>query len=157
MNKKSYSLLFLLGVIIVDLVVLWVYWNRLPLHFTLILITTGLISIAGMAFITNSQMNEPPETITVIKNPLSDVITPRPTPKDPPPMLFCENNQGQITLTSAPGINSSDYGRLLSQIQPDIDIQYAGDNTAQQAVSKVGYTKLYWCEDRPYIINFTRL
>ena len=84
-------------------------------------------------------------------------------PKDPPPMVFAVNDQGNFDLADINGKilnigfgpNPKTYINLLDQAEKDTD--KGETEQGVQFISKVGPTKLYHIGGRPYIVNFTRL
>lgn len=126
----------------------------------------GAILVAAVGFVVwrwwSSKSAPVAEVETAqVTSPLFD--EPRTVPKDPPPMLFADNDMGHLEfldmsgkLIKNSGFDDNTYLNLISQASKDVS-QTVGEDGAVSFISTVGTTKLYYVGKNPFLINYTRL
>ena len=132
MNSTVISILGIIIVVIIGIVVWkqWKKWNSPP---------------------EDPKKNDDIKTITNSKDP------------PPPPMVFAVNDSGYLDLTDMEGVNlNSSFGPtprtyigLLDQVEKDTSKLEVGGGVIFS--SNVGNTKTYQVDNKPYIVNYTRL
>lgn len=129
----------------------------------------GAILVAAVGFVAwRWWVAKPAQPATVaevetaqVSSPLFD--EPRTVPRDPPPMLFADNDMGHLEfldmsgkLIKNSGFDENTYLNLISQATKDVS-QTVGEDGTVSFISTVGTTKLYYVGKNPFIINYTKL